>query len=454
MKIRTQTLAILFLLTVLSSCQKPPVFQSVSWQTGEPKRNLQAITEIETTPQSTEIIFGNERIQYKQQVFKDQPIENTFIKKVYSSDSQLKVAEAVYVNESDLEDRKLKPQKPQTEKLIEILKSTIQSLKIQNYQVQNVIRLYQGQLRHFQVVQYEIADGTLWKSYFNNQNKLILSEILGSHLSDMQTQVYTTGPKQSSLTEVLLQGLVAKPSISNSKIYVDTESPHKILEILPELKFDPKDERFDQVQVFYYLNFIQDWIKNNLAVRFPQKLEAVVNVGYPEKTNTAFYFQNKIRLGRGDDVDYSLIASDPSIVYHETFHALVDGLAHLPFDKEGGSINEAFADFFTCVALNRPYLGEASYLKAPYRRTIQSSIKLDEKSGGLYHDSQIISSLLWEIKEKLGTEKSLKIAVETLARLNPGSDFDDFNSQLLRVIHPDDQATASEILTRRGFQNE
>ena len=174
-------------------------------------------------------------------------------------------------------------------------------------------------------------------------------------------------------------------------------------------------------------------MKINLSVRFAERLHAVVGVGYPEKTNTAFYFENKIRLGRGDDIDYAMLAADPSIVYHESFHGLIDGLARLPFEGEGGSLNEGFADFFTCAALNRPFVGESAYLKAPYKRTIQSAMTLAEKTGGLYHDSQIISSLLWEIRTKLGNAKSLKIAADTLVELNPNSDFTDFNNQLLKV---------------------
>jgi hypothetical protein len=150
-----------------------------------------------------------------------------------------------------------------------------------------------------------------------------------------------------------------------------------------------------------------------------------------------------------------MLASDPSVVYHESFHALVDGLAHLPFENEGGSMNEGFADFFTCVALNRPYLGEASYVKAPYKRSLTTLVRLDEKTGGLYHDSAIVSGLFWEIKEKLNTEKSLLLATDTLSMLNPYSLFADFNKSLLGVmqknLNTDDRQTVSLILKNRGF---
>ncbi|MCX7977941.1 MAG: hypothetical protein N2578_02955, partial [Bdellovibrionaceae bacterium] len=186
-----------------------------------------------------------------------------------------------------------------------------------------------------------------------------------------------------------------------------------------------------------------------------QPLDVQVHVGTPEKTNTAFYYQNKIRLGSGDDVTYSKIPQDPSIVTHETAHALIDALARLPFEGEGGSLNEAFADFFTAVMLKNPNMGEVSYLKGPFRRTLNNSKTVSQKNGGLYHDSGIVSGTLWDFYNTLGEKKSLDIAVRTLSRLTPRSDFDDFRNKLKDVcsslLNAEDLESANKILSVRGW---
>lgn len=440
------------------SCQKRTQMQNLSWKAGDDESNLYKIYDIQTAPRATEIIYGDARIEYLQQTLSHQVVENTFVKKVYDSSMQLTAADAVYIDPMSLADRKLTPLVPNTQKLVEKIKKEVAPLRVRRYNSRSLFKLQKNLLKNFQMLEYELSDGTLWRATFNVHKKLLSKERLGSNFSDTQTSIYLKGPKLGPLTDVTIKGLDAHPALINTNIMVDSEGANKIISLAPILKFDPKDERFDQIQVFYYLDFVINWMKNNLDIRFPERLQAIVNVGYPDKTNTAFYFQNKIRLGRGDEVHYSMMAADASIIYHEAFHALIDGVAHLPFDNEGGSLNEAFADFFTCVVLNSPLLGESSFLEAPYRRTIESSIKLNDKTGGLYHDSQIISSLLWEIKQKLGNDKSLKIAMQTLLQLNPVSQFSDFNSQLLIAANQfstaEDFEIISNLLRKRGFHTE
>lgn len=137
-------------------------------------------------------------------------------------------------------------------------------------------------------------------------------------------------------------------------------------------------------------------------------------------------------------------------------HALIDSLSGLPFDGEGGAINEGIADFVTALQLNTPHMAESSYLKGPYRRSVENSYTLQDKNGGLYHDSGIISGLLWEIRQKIGPEKSRDLVVYLLNRLTPGSDFADFNSILKQVTHENiqseiDKKIIETITLKRGF---
>ncbi len=449
-----KSIGLIFVIFAGLSCQKHTALHSLSWDQNESPVGLQKIVEIETTSDASEIYYKNQKIEFRQQEFNRQPIENTFIKKVYGESRDIKSAQAKYVITSELKDSKLNPVNADGSIMLSKMSRLISPLKIRTYESQSVLKLQNSKLRNLVSFQYEASDGTLWKAYFDKRQEYLFNEKLGSQFSEVQAQVYPQGPRISVLTDVVFRDLQFNPLISNESVSVDSESKTKINSVVPQLKFETNDDRFDQVQVLFYLDHVLSWMKDHLGVTFPNKLQAVVSVGYPDLTNTAFYFQNKIRFGRGDNVDYTMLASDPSIVYHESFHALIDGLAHLPFEGEGGSINEGFADFFTCVVLDRPFLGESAYMKAPYKRTVQSDIKLSDRNSGLYHDSQIISSLMWEIKQKLGSEKALLIATETLVRLNPSSRFDDFNQQILKAVSPGDLVIVSSILKNRGFKYE
>lgn len=301
-------------------------------------------------------------------------------------------------------------------------------------------------------------NGQPFQALLNQQRNLVSLKRVGSHFSQITATVYAEGPKLSQLSEHLIAAINASPQLSNEFVKVGSESKAKINSLSENLKFDVVDDRFDQLQVFFYLNKSIQWMKDFLNVNLGRPIEAVVFLGYPDKTNSAFYYQNRIRLGKGDDVVYSNIPQDPSIVFHESFHALVDGMARLPFEGEGGSLNEAYADFFTALLLNRPYLAESSYLKGSYKRNLNTITKLDEKNGGLYHDSIIFSGLLWEVKEKLGAEKAKLLALETLLKLNAQSKFLDFNAKLVEVVKLqfslDDQLKLQSILKNRGFSYE
>jgi Zn-dependent metalloprotease len=449
-------------ISTILSCRNSAQQKKISWNEGDAEENKQIISSIKTQEKPTEIIYDGRRIQFFDQTFNGQKIQNTFVKKNYDQNKNLKSAAAHYFESKDLKAKNIQIIPTDVNKVDISLKSYLNEnssvKKYKNLMTENIFQVNQRQLKPFLSATYVLNDGTVWQAILDSEYKIISNLRQGSRFTDSLVHIYRFGPAQSSLTEALLKGLEPTSPLLSHNIFVDNESNKKIIQILPEMKFDPKDDRFDQLQAYYYLDYIQTWMQKNLNVKFPEKLTAVVNVGFPEKTNTAFYFQNKIRLGHGDDVTYSLIASDPSIVFHESFHALIDGLSRLPFDNEGGSINEGFADFFTCVALNRPYLAESSYLKAPYKRSLLDIIHLNDKSGGLYHDSLIISGLLWSINQKLGQDKTLKFATEILSKLTPISQFNDFNTAAIQVIHSDlsaeDQQTVSAILKTRGFNYE
>ncbi|MBS1970366.1 MAG: hypothetical protein JSU04_08660 [Bdellovibrionales bacterium] len=302
---------------------------------------------------------------------------------------------------------------------------------------------------------FEEADGTLQGVYVDYNMEIVLQRRLGSGFIDATAHIFPNGPLKSQLQKVVIQGLLNNKELSTTQIKLSTEADTVAQ---PgennELNFAVTDVRFSQVQVFFYMNQALQWAEKTLQVKLPFVLEAETQKGFPDKTNTAFYFQQKIRLGEGDGDTFEKIPMDPSIVTHETMHAVIQAVAGLPYEKQGGSLNEAFADFLTAVQLNNPRMGEASYKKAPFKRTVENDMQFAEVNGGLYHDSGIISGLLWALQKQLGKDQGLEIAWKTLLRLNYFSDFESFKKELLEVSSketPETQKIIRDEMKKRGW---
>ncbi len=301
----------------------------------------------------------------------------------------------------------------------------------------------------------ENKNGEVFSNLFEQNGNLISSTRMGSGLSDLTESpalVFTRGPKKSELSSILLSRKIQPVGLTNTSVEVTSAAPSKITGA-QSIEFQPSDERFDQIQAFYFSNLILQWFKESLSLSGPYKLSIITHVGYPDKTNAAFYYKGQIRLGTGDDISFSNISWDPSIVMHETSHAMIDALSHLPFEGEGGSINEGYADLFTTIYLENPLLAENSYRKGPYKRSVDLNMKLSEKTGGLYHDSAIVSSFFWTLKKKLGSDKTLQLAIQVLNRLGPYSDFKDFilslSEQTAKITNEDDRSKINQLIKER-----
>ncbi len=409
------------------------------------------------TESSDVVRYKNRRIELGRQIYGGKPVLNSFVKKITVDTGNLEsiqalVTEENYAGVAAVQSKKI--EKNNIDFLAQIKKIQPSFERVQMLGLEEAFSVDVGEPRLFIVASLFDKWGVPYRIFFNPQGEFVSLERTGSQFSDVSASVFISGPKLSQLSEQNLKSVSFNPSVSNDLVFVNTEADRKIA-AANSLKFDPKDDRFDQVQAFYYLSKSRQWMKDQLHVSLPQRLEAVVSMGFPEKTNSAFYYQNKIRFGKGDDLTYSNIVQDPSIVYHESFHALIDSVAHLPFEGEGGSINEAFADLFSCLMLDRPYLGEASYLKGAFKRNLSLVTKLSEKNGGLYHDSAIVSGLLWEAREKLGTEKAKLLAMETLIQLNPASHFSDFSKKLVEssasLLNAEERGLLQKLMKERDF---
>ncbi|MGZ3768850.1 MAG: hypothetical protein ACXVCP_05095 [Bdellovibrio sp.] len=421
----------------------------VSWEKGQNSKSLAVIENIEKTPFKT-IKVKDKEIYFAEQKNGDLTVEETFIKKIEDKGGQTAFAKAFFLKQKN---NSFKP----FDFSFENLKSRYAYVNDQYLKkALKVLVRDQGHFISALKIDYIDDRGVPWTLLLDSSLGRISEKVSGANLLESHAFIFPDGPRLSKLQEFLLKMDELNPFVGGLGIKISsTAAPAFDENNEHTLKLSPEDLRFDQVQVFHYVTKVRTWIKNTLGVGFNRDLDVEVHVGFPQKTNAAFYYNGKIRLGSGDDENYSKIPQDPSIVSHEVFHSVVEELARLPYEGEGGSLNEAFADFFTAIYLGRPFLGDNSYLKGPYKRTVQNNKKWSDKSDALYGDSLIISGMLWQTAEVLGKDQARDLALETLTRLTPVTDFKEFNVQYRKVLQEkltgENLNKALQVLEQREF---
>lgn len=250
--------------------------------------------------------------------------------------------------------------------------------------------------------------------------------------ADGRAMVFPKGPKLSEVQEVALHDLSGDGTVTGRLLKVFSALDLRVWS--PELTFffSQDDRRFDLGQAYYTIEQGFQWLKQHLGVELDHPVDVRLHVGDNGVSNAAFYHQNTIYLGTGDGVVYRDILRDPSVLIHEGIHSVIDAYAGLPSEGEGGGFNEGFADLFTALILDNPKMGEASYLKGPYRRTLANTLQAyKDFTPGVYQNGSIVGATFWDLKPTLGTELTAKLAFRTLVRLGRGARFDDFPAALL-----------------------
>lgn len=292
------------------------------------------------------------------------------------------------------------------------------------------------------------SESNTWESYWRvnylsakeDQMKYLLLNSAGTVLSkgnldwdgvDGRAMVFPKGAKFSELQEAPLRQLLGDGTLKGLNLWV-----HSVLNLSvwqPDLIyfFPQEDRRFDLTQVYYSIEQSYSWLKEHLGVEMQHPVEVRLHVGENGVSNAAFYHQNTIYLGTGDGQVYKDMLRDPSVVTHESIHAVIDAFVGLPSEGEGGGYNEGFSDLFTALILENPKMGEASYLKAPFRRSLENKlIAYKDFSPGVYQNGTILGATFWDMKSYLGTDQTAKLAFRTMVRLGAGAKFDDFGPAL------------------------
>ncbi|GIL17752.1 MAG: hypothetical protein BroJett040_15030 [Oligoflexia bacterium] len=449
----------IFLVSNLISCSKASAPKEFIWQVGGSQSLPGLIHGEQFKQQEISLLTNNELVERSPQMVGPAEVEGGFVQKLYNSKGSLIFARGQYIDEDYSKLRTL-IEKRNTEKF-----AFLQKFKGKDASLKNAQQIFDPKVAIHQTaagaqiiynIDYIDHAGTgVYRMKVSPNSGVISQERTSSGFDQGKATVFPSGPKMSELSEVMLGGLIGDGTLTKQNLKVISQAAEKAQNPNLVFNYDPADGRFDQVQAFYFVDRTLGLFISKLGISLPFSLEVQTQYGAPDKTNAAFYYHGQIRLGTGDGVNYANMMKDPTIVMHETCHALIDGISRLPNEGEGGSLNEAFADFFTTTFMNHPHLGEVSYLKGPFKRTVDNSLKLSDRKGTLYFDSTIVSGTLWEIKELIGERQGLILATKTLSRLGPSGKFSTFvqsvESAMANGFTDEEKQNIRDVLKKRQW---
>lgn len=267
-------------------------------------------------------------------------------------------------------------------------------------------------------------------------------------------QVYPKGPKLGALAWVPVFWRQTAPKLTGEFFTVSSRSGLDVGPPSDRLAFAVTDTRFDQLQVYYFIENYLNGLRRDHGFVLPNRLQVETHIGFPETSNAAFYHQNILRFGAGDGVNYRDLMRDPTVVVHEVGHAVIDALVSLPPQGPGGAINEGFADFLAASSLDQPRMGEVSYVAGPYRRNLENPKRFGDRSGKTYADSEIVSGLFWSLRSVWDEKRSEEFALRVLARLLPDTDFTALARHVRDVgatLSIEEQTQLNQVLHERGW---
>jgi len=224
------------------------------------------------------------------------------------------------------------------------------------------------------------------------------------------------------------------------------------------------DDQFVEVQAYYAINRIHDYFIGIGAT--PSLLGVGVNYPMPAAAGPNAYYSPSeqgfdgpaIMMGQWQTID---LAVDNDVIFHEYGHHVfgeVSSAGMFSMDQYGPvfyglAFNEATADYFSCSALDDPFLGEyfasrlPNYMPEGYLRTVENELTCPAGLYGEGHDDGMVwSGFLWAVRELLGAEIADPLYLDVIAHFPGEIDFPSATAVFLdRAALTLDAGTVEEI---------
>ena len=248
-----------------------------------------------------------------------------------------------------------------------------------------------------------------------------------------------------------------------------------------DFRFPPNDSRFDEANVYFHINRIHDYFKDNFDFDLWDSQMPVI-VDYPaidERTgrilnrplNNAFFspFTQSLAIGRGTGAaqgGLNNIARDADTMYHEYTHAVIDQLLRLGIRENdfGRSMGEGYADYFPCSFFNDPVVGEWAVNSRRGMRNLENSNRFpdDIRSPRTGEPEEHFTGLIWggacwTLRQRLGQRDADAIVFNSLFFL-PQDGTANFQNGLTALLQADNtifnsahQTVIREVFNERGI---
>ncbi|MBI5480211.1 MAG: hypothetical protein HY906_15205 [Deltaproteobacteria bacterium] len=304
-------------------------------------------------------------------------------------------------------------------------------------------------------------------------------EVIGrrNRIVTAKGRVYTNSPVEGNpgLVDVDLQHLTATDKLKGD--YADSfrgtigdwynlvTKERKAVPVNGDYLYDPQEpsftEPFAEVQVYHHVTSFHQWLLDQFQFQRTtrggeQFITTFANVAFDDGGGGYGQFDNAfcgdvdgdgksdLALGQGS-VDFGY---DAEVIYHEFTHSMIeegprlDGvdIDALGLNMDPLSLNECFADYFSCAYTNDPVLGEyAGEMGGGIRQLTDPAGEFMKcrdvpLQGESHDDSMPMSRGLWDVRTALGATKADQAIYAAAQALQPDASFSDAASSLLAVV--------------------
>ncbi|RYZ89755.1 MAG: hypothetical protein EOP06_08895, partial [Proteobacteria bacterium] len=253
---------------------------------------------------TSSVTSKNEKIRFQKQYIDSFAIDETFVKTIENKKNEVVFQSTSLVPSipPKLLEHATKLREKSTQIWAQFLKKNPKYKNAKIETTSEVVFVQEPTYRPVLRTHIESSNGQIVATELNQNGKLLSETVVGSKLAEATEAAalaYPRGPKHSGLSKIEVWRVPGLDGLSNDKVSVTSEAPLKITSDY-DLQSPPPDDRFDQVQAYFYANEILDWFAKSGIMKESLQLKINTHIGYPEKTNTAFYFRKEIRLGEGD----------------------------------------------------------------------------------------------------------------------------------------------------------
>lgn len=326
---------------------------------------------------------------------------------------------------------------------------------------------------------FKVEKGSHYYEVWADESNIYLNAPLNMDLKIQMGQLFafSEGPQLTPL-KVFEMPVDSGGTLTNFFFVTDTthnpsNSVPRAIEPSLEFFYETQDPRFQEVSTFVHAMRIRsffetlgytEYSKESMVLSLHNEFNRSPNNAsyYPKSVSP--YDRPAILFGDGDGINFGNFAIDPDVITHEYSHHVIYQYLN-PTREESLILHEGLSDFFAEARTGDPCLArsiclsESSGCFSKCLRTAKNSIQFNDSlytTSAAHLKSLVISGLLWDLKEKIGTNVH-SIVFSSLKYLVFNSGFKHYISAMLLadqdLYNGSHACTILDIVNARGFDS-